>query len=398
MQGTVDFGGGPLVSAGLNDVFLAKFDSNCKHLWSKRFGDANDQQGNTNESVAIDSMGNVFIAGRFQGTMDFGGGPLTSAGSVDAFLAKFDRDGKHLWSKRFGDADEQRASGLAVDPVTGAVVLGGTCKGTVDFGGGPLSGTTNLDVVVAKFDASGNHQWSKRFGDTAHQYTNAVAIDSGGNTLVSGAVYGAIDFGGPAGSLVSAGANDVFVAKLSPDGATIWSKRFGDAASQLAFGIAVDGKDGVLLTGSMAGTIDFGGGSMTSAGGRDVFIARLDQSGSYSWASRFGDALEQLPGWIDADASGNVLITGTFGGAIDFGGGAHVSEGASDMFVAKLDAAGKHLWSKRFGDAADQVGSGIFDAAGNVILAGAFAGTVDFGVGPMTSAGGRDLFLAKLSP
>jgi hypothetical protein len=334
--------------------------------------------------------------------MDFGGGPLTTTGTTawDIFLAKFDGDGNHLWSKRFGDSNDQRAGGIACDAMTGAVVLASSSRGTVDFGGGPLASAGGFDIMVAKFDASGNHQWSKRFGDSSDQFIHGLAVDSSGNTVVAGSLEGSVNFGDPAGSLTSAGSEDVFVAKLSPSGSAIWSKRFGDSSSQDAFALAVDEEDAVLLTGSMSGTIDFGAGAMTSAGGRDVFVARLNQDGSYAWASHFGDALAQTPFAIDADASGNVLITGSFGGAINFGGNTLVSQGASDMFVAKLDAAGKHLSSSRFGDPSDQQGlNGAFDADGNIFLAGVFSGTVDVGLGPLTSSGGgQGILVAKLSP
>jgi hypothetical protein len=63
------------------------------HLWSQRFGDWDVQSG---LSVAFDNSGNVVITGYFQGTVDFGGGPLISAGGRDIFLAKFDANGTHL--------------------------------------------------------------------------------------------------------------------------------------------------------------------------------------------------------------------------------------------------------------------------------------------------------------
>ena len=57
-----------------------------KHLWSKRFGDAGTQAAN---AIAADASGNVIVAGRFEGTVDFGGGALTSAGLSDIFIVKF---------------------------------------------------------------------------------------------------------------------------------------------------------------------------------------------------------------------------------------------------------------------------------------------------------------------
>lgn len=129
------------------------------HQWSQHFGDADEQSAN---SVAVDGSGNVFVTGYFSGTADFGGGPLTSAGG-DIFVAAFGASGSHLWSRRFGDADFQEGQEVATDG-SGNVVVTGYFSGTADFGGGPLTSTGSEDIFVAKFDVDGGHVWSRRFG------------------------------------------------------------------------------------------------------------------------------------------------------------------------------------------------------------------------------------------
>ena len=88
-KGTVDFGGGPLASAGLFDIFVAKFSTNGDHIWSQSFGDSGFQSG---ISITTDPSGNVLVTGRYTGTVDFGGGPLTSGENRDIFVVKFWRD------------------------------------------------------------------------------------------------------------------------------------------------------------------------------------------------------------------------------------------------------------------------------------------------------------------
>src|SRR5262249_30873799 len=156
-----------------------------------------------------------------------------------------------------------------------------------------------------------------------------------------------------------------FLAKFDSSGKVLWAKRFGDAASQFDGAIAVDHADNILFTGFFAGAIDFGHGPLTSAGGVDMFAAKLDPSGKPLWAKRFGDTSDQYGWGIAADASGNVLVTGFFGGAIDFGGGPLMSAGGLDIVVAKLDPSGGYLWGRRFGDLSDQAAySMAVDSAG----------------------------------
>jgi hypothetical protein len=124
-----------------------------------------------------------------------------------------DPAGGHLFSRRFGDGADQYGTSVAVD-ATGNVVLTGFSRGALDFGGGPLASAGLEDVLLGKFDASGKHLWSKRFGDAAIQVGYSVAVDNGSNTLLTGYFFGTVDFGN--GPLVSVGTSDIFVAKFAP--------------------------------------------------------------------------------------------------------------------------------------------------------------------------------------
>jgi hypothetical protein len=208
----VNFGGGPLISAGGNDVFVVKLDASGGYLWSKSFGDA-DQQDAT--AVAVDSAGDVLVTGEFFGTVNFGGGPLTSAGDYDLFLVKFDASGGHVWSKRFGDDDDQGGAPSVIVDASGNVLVAGTFHGTLDFGGSPIASIGGQDAYLAKLDASGDYLWSKRFGNAMdEQVATSVVVDASGDVLLAGYFGGILDFGDGT-SLMSAGGYDLYVAKFS---------------------------------------------------------------------------------------------------------------------------------------------------------------------------------------
>jgi hypothetical protein len=108
--------------------------------------------------------------------------------------------------------------------------------------------------------------------------------------------------------------------------------------------LAVDNQGNVLVTGSFSGTVNFGGSHMTTPSASDIFMLKLSPGGAHLWSKQLGDSNQQIE-WqvgygIAADPSGNVLLTGNFGGAIDFGGGAEIFTGDAafthDAFVAKL--------------------------------------------------------------
>jgi hypothetical protein len=153
------------------------------------------------------------------------------------------------------------------------VVVGGYSQETVDFGGGPLVSAGSFDIYIAKLDAAGSHLWSYRYGDAAAQLGLGVAVDGSGNAAITGRLKGTADFG--LGPLTSAGGDDVFVAKLDPLGSALWSQRYGELLGQNGRDVAFDAAGYLLITGWMSGSADFGSGPLLSAGGTDVLLARL---------------------------------------------------------------------------------------------------------------------------
>ena len=403
VEGTVDFGGGPLVGGNDFDIGIAGFDASGSHVWSKRFGDSAYQ---TPYNVAVTDSGSIVTTGHFFGTVFFDSS-LTSAGQDDIFVARLSASGAPLASSRFGDAQIQRGHDVTLDSLENICLIG-SHEGTVNFGGDLLSSAGGFDVFIAKLDSLGTHLWSKRFGDAQSQYAGtgsvreAIAVDGVDNVLAAGSFNGGINFGG--GLLTNAGGKDMFIVKLDSAGNHLWSKRFGDDQPQsgIEATIAADGSGNILVSGSFKGTVDFGAGPLTTAG-TDIYVAKLDALGNHLWSKRFGDGMPQAPQAplfrcdVAVDGVGNVLLVGDFAGTIDFGGGPLISAGSRDIFVAKFDQLGKHLWSKRFGDDQSQ---GAFSVAPydseNVLIAGSLRGSVDFGGGPLVNTGGEELFLAKL--
>jgi len=189
------------------------------------------------------------------------------------------------------------------------------------------------------------------------------------------------------------------VAKYSATGQHLWSKKFGSTGDEVGYGLAVDSAGDVVLSGKFQGSVSFGGTALTSAGGDDIFLAKLAGStGGHVWSKRFGSTSGVLSLGVAVDGSRNVVMTGYFTGSVDFGGGA-LSGSGLDVFVAKYDSGGGHIWSKRFGGFDTQIGNSVASAStGEVSVTGYFANTIDFGTGTLTSLGAYDAFLASVGP
>jgi hypothetical protein len=279
-------------------------------------------------------------------------------------------------------------------------LVGAFASPSVDFGGGPISRLGSQDAYVVKMNGSGTHLWSDGYGGTSASATAfAVALNPMGSVYVAGfqGGTGSVDYGG--GGLTAAGGVDATVWAVDFSGSHLWSKIFGDAATQLASGIASDSLGNAIVTGHANGSIDFGGGALTSAGSSDVYVAKLGGGGAHVWSQIYGDSAAQTSVRIATDASDNVLGLANFDGSIDFGGGPLTSLGSNDAAVFKLTSAGAHVSSVAFGDSGEQTASSIAgDGSGNRYVTGGFAGTVDFGDGPLMSSGGSDLYVVKMAP
>jgi hypothetical protein len=145
--------------------------------------------------------------------------------------------------------------------------------------------------------------------------------------------------------------------------------------------------------------MNFGGSNLTTAGGADTFLAKLDSSGNHLWSIRGGGLNNQSGNACTVDRFGNAYMLGVLSGSGSFGGATLNSAGGTDILIAKYDSAGNHLWSKSFGDPLTQgVKALVTDSLGNVMFTGLIFGPTDFGGGPIIGAGGEDTFITKLGP
>ena len=343
-------------------------------------------------AVAIaPSSGDVIIAGGFTGTVNFGGGLKAShdqdaaAPGLDTFVAAFDSDGAYKWAKTFGNGGLVSASSLAVS-VSGSILLGGVFQGSITFGGRTLTAVGNTDIFVAEFDANGMYGWSNSFGESGeYQQLDSIAVDRSGNVAIAG-YADSVSFGGEA-------LTGYFIAKFNSDGAYSWSNAFNATSTEGLPVMTIDPSGNLILAGSFATTVKFGGKTLTSAGATDAFVAKFSSDGSYQWAYQYGDANEQDIRGVAADECGDIFVTGNFSGDIAFGTAAlTAAPSGGSTFLAKIDPAGTGLWADGFsGSVFLNAGSVAVDGAGGPTIRANLSGSVDFGGGSLASTGDGSL-------
>lgn len=338
IMSTTTVKGTTLPTFGAGDIFLVKHDPAGALLWSKVIGESTSAQNGY--ALAVTPTGGVAVTGTITGIVNFGGGGLNGSQS-DAFLAVYDTAGAHLFSKRFGDASFQYGKSLAITS-GGDIVMAVDLQGTANFGGGVVTSAGNGDVAIVKFSQLGMFQWNKVFGSASQQDVSNVVVDKDGNIVFTGATSGPVDFG--CGTVAPPNTAGFYVTKLDPTGTCLWSKAYGAVAnvSYYAPRVAVDPLGNVILSGSFVDQLNLGGGLMTAVQNSfDVFVLKLSATGAHLWSKQYGDPVvfeyDECRD-VTTDPMGNVLIIGLYGGVIDFGLGPMSTGDANtqDVFVAKL--------------------------------------------------------------
>jgi hypothetical protein len=365
-----------------------------KPTWAIRLG------GNAAESgraVAVDARGELYLTGLFRGEVDFGSGARFTAAGADGFLARLGPDGAVRWARQLGGPNDDIADALVLDP-QGNPVVAGSFSGKLSVGDGFLESDGADDMFVAAFDADGRRRWAKRMGGVDVDGADGLAVDARGAVAVVGVFAGYTDLGG-GHELVGSGQSDILLVVLEPDGVVRWAKGWASPGPDEGRAVGFDGQGNLYVLVEFSRSIDFGGGPLESVGNRDLGLIKLDPTGRHLWSRRFGSNLDELGVSLAVDPAGSAIITGSFDDTLDFGDGMMKTAGRSDVFVAKFAPDGNVLWSRRAGEADEDIGAAVTtDSFGNVYVAGWFWRKLDLFGKPFPSAGKKDAFLLAYSP
>lgn len=355
---TLEFGSLLLFRKGLADVFIAKMDSKGRWLWAKS-ADASYQQ--YAYSLALDANSNVYLTGNFQNRAVFGNTTLQSKGSGDVFVAKLDKDGKWLWAASGGGPADDSGTSIAVDAQGNAYVTGHVGYNTTFVSGAnTFSLQGGGGIFVAKINPSGQWLWVQSAGGKGRDNGQGIAVDRFSHIYLTGTFQSTAVFG--THTLKAKKSTDVFVARLDTQGKWLWAVRGGGSNSigGTKTNIAVSPAGYPYITGTIKGSPVTYGSTTLKASHYDVLVAKLDPSGTWLWAKLAGGVGPDEGIGIDVDRSGNVYVHGFFHKAATFGNLSLSTAGGFDIFLGKLDEAGNWLWVEHAGGGAKtDMGRGV---------------------------------------
>lgn len=378
-----------------SDAADASTPPSGKPLWAYGFGGANNDSV---VSLAVDKANNAYVVGSFEGVCDPGLGPLTSAGLGDALVIKLNPAGKPVWAVRFGGADNDLASGVAVNSLGDVFVA-------MFVSGGASTATTIANVTVAVGEralvvarlapSDGTPAVARKLACTGACEVE-LAIDSSDRPIVAGSVTGTIDLGsGP----MSVSTVDGWVTRLKPDLSGVdFAKMFTvTTGAQYAYSVSVGANDDILLAGQFEQTLTLdNSNTVVSAGNYDAWMAALSGA-SVKHLTGLGGLMRETATTITGDATG-VFLGGFYNtDQVSFGGTPLLAQGL-DGFVAAFDAATfQPKASRRFGGPGDDRLYVTLPLPGGVAVAGLYSDQADLGeANPTTSQGAHDFFVARL--
>jgi uncharacterized delta-60 repeat protein len=312
--------------AGNDDVWVLKLNATGGTEWQKSYGGSGYDGA---RSVQQTSDGGYVVAGF---TSSFG------VSSDDIWILKLNSTGGVDWQKTYGGSDSDEAYCVQQTSDGGIIVAGHTYS----------YGVGNNDIWVLKLNSTGGVDWQKIYGGLTYDFAYSVQQTKDGGYVVAGWTD---SFG--------AGNEDVWVLKLNGTGSVTWQKTYGGAGYDDAYSVQQTSDGGYVVAGS---TTSFG------AGRQDVWVLKLNSTGSVTWQKTFGGTQIDYAWTVQQTKDGGYVVAGR---TDSFGAG------SGDVWVLKLDSTGSLIWD---------TGSGASTQTTNVSPSDSSAATSATSVTPTNSA------------
>lgn len=373
-----------------------------EYAWTRTIG--SEQGDYLIGGVAVDIHDNVLIAGQFGGKIDLDPGSdkdnRRPRGMQDAFVSWYRPEGSYGGAYTFGVTGEPEypySVALSVDKrPDGGFIVGGLFNGKIDLD--PTEGKDvrrpkgGDDAFLVAFRDDYAFDWAWTAGGQSYSGIWTVAVDPTGAIVIAGYFEGNMRLGEGENRrlLISNGNSDVFVAKLSPAGETLWFRAFGGEARDFAEAVAFDPSGAVVICGTFRGLVDFDPDGQhavrTSNGGDDLFVLKLSSDGLFQWLKVVGGPETDRAISVAPAPSGDFYVGGAFGHTVDFdpeGSGDVHDSGAADRhaFVSRYSFDGGYDWTISFGGDAYTYVRDLIVNEDRLVLTGGYLGTVDLDPG-----------------
>ncbi len=366
--------------------------------------------------IAVDDSSNTYVVGYFQTQITFqkasGTIVLTSNGSYDYFISKFDCSGNAVWAVQIGGTGSEKSpydfGGIVLNTVNNNLQICTSIGGNAtaySANGSSQALTSNAftrDIVVGSYDLNGNIQWINTYGGTGDDRVEAICNDPSGNILVRGEISNTVSFG--SFSLTSAGGQDVFLLKLNASGTPQWVKKEGGTGTEASNNrIMADGLGNIYVQGKTDASLTIGTRTITHTGAWGIYYLKYDALGNLKWVVNSGTTGAMADPSIVVDDAYKVFVAGSFFGTDTIYDATNAkitvtANGANaDILVIKLDSNGKFVWWKNGNSTGNELTTNLaIDKKSNLYVSGLYSGSFGFGTFTPISNGSNDGYILVL--
>ncbi len=364
--------------------------------WTKREGLWAYDYGN---GIATDTLGNVYVAGKYEMNADFSGILLPDHGNHDSYLAKYTSSGDLVWITTAGGPLGDYAQALYCDG--SYLYIAGEIEGygnSIYFDSSTVTLTCigDNDVFLAKYDLDGNLLWARSAGGDYNDKAMGIAADNNGNVFICGLYENNATFGGIA--ITGHGGKDIFLAKYDSLGNFQWVKHAGSTGRDEAKSVKCDADGNVYITGMHADNALFESTTLASSNGYvNLFLAKYAPDGNLIWVKSAGSDYDDV-GWsLTMDTVGKIYITGEYNAYALFDTIPLITTGQTEIFIVCYDTSGNALWAQSAGGQLIDRARGIGCDGSNLYITGQFSLTATFGSYTLAGVDSSEIFMAKLS-
>jgi hypothetical protein len=364
-DGSIYISGPKLGTTSEADTYLTKYNPNGEKIWTKSYVTTNNELG---AYPAVGSDGSIYLTGGVTG--DFWG--VKSNGGYDAYISKYNSEGKAVWDILFGTGTDEYSTGITTSS-DGSVYITGLTLGSPD---GQISNGGIGDGFLVKYNADGTKIWTRLFGTNQSDFPLSAKTGPDGSVYVTGFTTGSL------GGVIN-GTSDVFLIKYSPTGTKLWTKQFGSTGIDGAYSITI-GLDGSLyLTGSTDGSID----RQSNSGESDVFLTKYTQDGTQVWTKLLGTSAQDYATSIATGIDGYLYIAGKTSGSLD----GKINKGDTAGFLAKYSADGEKIWVELIDTSSEDTALSVATSPnGSIYVSGYTEGQLNG-----QTVTGSDIYIAK---
>ena len=367
-------GGGDATLNGLSDAYAMKLSPAGTPLWSTYLGGDGAEQG---AGIAVDAAGAIYVCGQTQSAGWLSGAfdsTYNASGGLDGFLVKLSSAGQIVWGAYLGGEDDDYASNLAIDGAGDLCVVGSTFSEGWLTGGYDAVYNDGRDGFALKVSAAGQRRWGTYLGGDMADYCSQVTVDGSNNLYVAGQTQSPGWVSGGFKTAYTALSRDAYVAKLTPQGAHVWST-YLSGRDATASGLAIDRDGNLCVVGNTSQAGWAAGGPATSLGGySDGYLMKLTGGGQFLWGENLGGSGSDYTSGLFIDAANQITVCGTtssnfwLSGGFDHILGLSGASSSNDAYVLRLTPDGRPVWGSYLGGDYSETVAGIAPAGPDGVL------------------------------